>query len=106
MVDSPFETAVFGDGILTLSPLPKEEEHDMAIPDFIGAASAHTMEQSMVRYNDGSAATAVTEKQEFVKDLKIANVTGLQMLEQDGLAASLLQQKAAGNYPPNTTGGA
>ena len=77
----------------------------MPMPDFIGAASAHTMEQTAVRFNDGSAATAITERQEFVKDLKVVNVSMLQQLEQDGLANVLMQLKSAGNFPPNTVGG-
>jgi hypothetical protein len=104
VTDDLSDTPVVGDGVITFPEMPTKEG-TMPMPDFIGAASAHTMEQTAVRFNDGSAATAITERQEFVKDLKVTNVTMLQQLEQDGLANVIMQLKASGSMPPNTVGG-
>ncbi|MCR9296968.1 MAG: hypothetical protein NXI32_30030 [bacterium] len=77
-------------------------EAAMALPDFVSAAAAHTMEQSAVRFNDQSAALGAIERMEFQKDLKWTNAAVQQTVEQDGLANLLVQLKSSGNYPPNT----
>lgn len=63
------------------------------------------LQQTLARFNDGSAYAAQESKQSFQHAKQQFLVNAIQMLEQDGLAARIAQLKASGVFPNNLPSG-
>jgi len=65
------------------------------------------LDQTLLRFNDGSGFVAQESKQGFVLQKMMFQATAQNLLEKEGLADTLLQLKSSGVFPNNlpSTGG-
>ena len=84
------------DGEIPIPINPNEESEEMA-----NALNSEAMDQTIVRFNDGSGFVAQESKQSFVLSKQMFQAVAQNLLEKEGLADTLLQLKSAGVYPNN-----
>ena len=77
--------------------IPIDEVHEMAEANLKHEA----MDQTLVRFNDGSGFTAQESKQVFLLQKMMFGATAQNLLEKEGLADTLLQLKSSGIFPSN-----
>lgn len=94
------------DDVATLSESEQEEEAMAQIDPTVravleqGFANTHqTLQQTLARFNDGAGFAAQESKQAHLLRTSQYEAAAQNSLEQDGLAARLVQMKAAGMFP-------
>lgn len=87
--------------------MPSEIDEQIKLQMAQEFATNHAiMQQTASRFNDGSGFAAQESKQGFLLQEKVIGAAMVQLIEKNALADDTTQLKSAGNFPPNTNGGA